>query len=163
MKTLLKTYLFVVLLALGSGASIVNAQTCATVERFQTTTFVRLPAGAGGNVPVGGYSQSGWIGSGAGNFDRGTGSVYFSDNTNTQTFTQAVTSVNLKGTGATFSMSFAASNGNSLNFPYDGNQADLRVTYAGVVYATISTSNGTATTGAGTITFFNGAVNAANG
>jgi hypothetical protein len=158
----LKKYLFFIV-ALGCSATMGLAQTCATVERFQTTTFVRLPSGAGGNVPVAGYSQSGWLGSGAGNFDRGTGSVYFSDNTNSQTFAQAVTSVNLKGTGATFSMSFAASNGNSLSFPYEGNQADLRIAYAGVVYAIISTSNGTATTGAGTITFFNGAVNAADG
>lgn len=163
MKTLLKVYLLFVLIALSCCTTIVKAQTCATVERFQTTTFARLVSGPGANVPIATYSQSGWQGSGSGNIDRGTDNVYFSDNTNTQTFTQAVTNVNLKGTGATFSMSFAAFNGNSISFPYDGNQSDLRISYGGVLYATISTSNGTATTGAGTISFSNGAVNSVDG
>ncbi|KAA0993509.1 T9SS type A sorting domain-containing protein [Dyadobacter aurulentus] len=155
--------LFPVLIAFGYFVTNANAQTCATVERFQTTTFARPSTGTGGTVPIAGYSQNNWQGSGAGNIDRGPGSIYFSDNTNTQTFTQAVSNVNLKGTGATFSMTFSAFNGNSLSFPYDGNQSDLRISYAGVLYATISTSNGTATTGAGTVAFFNGAVNSTNG
>ncbi|MBE9460578.1 T9SS type A sorting domain-containing protein [Dyadobacter subterraneus] len=162
MRTLFKPYLFVALFALATSATISSAQTCATIQRFQTTTFARLVSGPGANVPMATYTQNGWVGSGSGNIDRGTDNVYFSDNNNTQTFTQAVTSVNLKGTGATFSMSFAAFNGNSLNFPYDGNQSDLRISYGGTLYAVISTSNGTATTGAGSISFFNGAVNASN-
>ena len=151
------------MMAMGCFATIADAQTCATVERFQTTTFARLSSGTGGSVLVSSYSQNGWQGSGSGNIDRGTGSVYFSDNANTQTFTQAVSNVNLKGTGATFTMSFAGFNGNVTEAPYQGNQSDLRITYAGVLYATISTSNGNATTGAGTITFSNGAVNATTG
>ncbi|MCE7040432.1 T9SS type A sorting domain-containing protein [Dyadobacter sp. CY312] len=163
MKTLLKAYLFFVLFALVAGIATVNAQTCATAQRFETTNFARLASGAGGTVPVATHNQNGWQGSGLGTIDVGTASVYFSDNANTQTFTNAVTNVNLKGTGATFTMVFAAFNGNSLNFPYDGNQSDLRISYGGVVYATVSTSNGTATTGAGTVSFSNGAVNTATG
>jgi len=163
MKTVLKIYLLAVSLIPINGATRVNAQTCATDERFATTTFARPASGAGTNASVATYSQNNWIGSGEGTIDYGPENVYFSDNLNVQTFTQKVRNVNLKGTGATFTMNFTSFNGNSLNFPYDGNQSDLTISYAGVVYATISTSNGSTTTGAGTISFLNGATNAVNG
>ena len=160
MKNKIAIYLFLVLIVLKISVTTINAQTCATVQRFETTTFARLTSGTGGAVPVATHNQNGWQGSGLGDINVGTTSVYVSDNTNTQTFTNAVTNGNLKGTGATFTMTFTALNGNSLNFPYDGNQSDLRVSYGGVLYATVSTSNGTATVGAGTVSFSNGAVDA---
>lgn len=163
MKHKVTRYLFLLLTALGCSNTIVKAQACATVERFETTTFARLTSGTTGNVTVASYNQNGWLGAGAGDIERSTASIYFSDNINTQTFTNAVTNVNLKGAGATFSISFAAFNGNSVSFPFEGNQSDLRISYEGILYATISTSNGSGTTNAGTITFSNGAVNAVNG
>lgn len=163
MKHKVTVYLFFVLIAFSYNTTTINAQACATAERFETTTFARLTSGTAGTVAIASYSQNGWQGSGLGTIDRSTTSIYFSDNSNTQTFTNAVTNVNLKGTGATFSMSFAAFNGNSVSFPFEGNQSDLEIRYEGMLYATIATSNGSGTTNAGTISFANGAVNALNG
>ncbi|MCH5720288.1 hypothetical protein [Niabella hibiscisoli] len=142
----------------------VNGAFLAGVLRSNLRNFGKNPeyqfcSGASSAVTVSGSNINGWLGTGAGTVLSG-GSTYFSDNNETQTFSQSVTGVNLKGNGAIFTLVFTAFNGSN-NDIEDGDRANFVISYGGTVYATLATTDGSGLTG--TITFSNGATGSING
>lgn len=132
------------------------AQACATAERTQNINFFQ---GSSSAVNVAGLNINGWLGSGTGTVLSGN-STYFSNDNNSQTFTQSITGANLKGNGAVFTLVFTSFNGSN-NDIVDGDRANFVISYGGIVYATMATTDGSGLIG--TITFSNGATGSING
>lgn len=131
---------------------------CATTELTTDGKFV-FTNGAGGTVNVNTLNFNGWVGAGNGIIDIGTGGTYIHDNSNTQTFTHAFTGVNPLGSGAVLNISLGIRNGIAGSPISDfGKASVLTVKYGGVVYATVTTDNTTASDGhIATVNYFNSA------
>ncbi len=123
---------------------------CATAERLIQKNFFSFGTG---NVNVSSISQFGWVGTGNGVVEADPNRTFLFDNSNVQTFTQAITNVNLKGNGAVVSIQIGPSDGNP-----SGVTASFSVKYNGVLYATITTSSASGTgTKTASITYTNSA------
>ncbi len=123
---------------------------CATAERLLSTNFFASPAGNGLAQDVTLINIPGWTGTGGGVVNAGNSATYFYDNFQIQTFTQALTNVNLKGSGAMVTVVLAAGNGNP-----EGLLSQINIIYNGVVYGTVATTDGTGTTAS--VSYANGA------
>lgn len=149
-RTILYPLACFLLLSAAAGRQ-VHAQACATTQRLQSTNFFSVPPGNGLPTVPAAMTIPGWIGSGAGIVNAENNRTYFFDDINTQTFTQAVTNVNLKGDGVAVTLVLNIANGT----PGGGNLSNLNIVYNGVTYGSVTSSNGTGTTAA--VTYTNGA------
>ena len=113
---------------------------CASDQRLKKTTLIFQPAN-NTQLAVSSINQDGWVGAGSGTVYVLSGSTFFHYPDVTQTLTQALTNVNLKGTGATISITIKPSN----SIPLD-RSSSIDILYNGNLIGTIdnpnSTSNG---------------------